>query len=272
MQDPHSYLLKSSSFIFQAILYHSSTCTQLWHVTIIIFFFLVSFLSVLQLKRALKIISVNWTPFGDGLCGVIYRTVFGFIRINKDVSEPVASSVPEWLGWVKLRIKLLLFCNHCVWQKNLIQSHVQSLKSELINTRHRHPRYLEKYMINVHFLLNFRLQVRRNFGERVLSTFLTKIMAAIFHFNGSGRLGREGNLYQGDGRRSKKRSEVGMGKWRLRLPEVIVILQNSVPWRASNQGDHGVFCFPLWVVVFSLFPGPLPPPSTPTPNQTWPVR
>ena len=95
MQDPHSYLLKSSSFIFQAILYHSSTCTQLWHVTIIIFFFLVSFLSVLQLKRALKIISVNWTPFGDGLCRVIYRTVFGFIRINKDVSEPVASSVPE---------------------------------------------------------------------------------------------------------------------------------------------------------------------------------
>ena len=57
-------------------------------------------------------------------------------------------------------------------------------------------------MVNVHFLLNFRLQVRRNFGERVLSTFLTKIMAAIFHFNGSGRLGREGNLYQGDGRRS----------------------------------------------------------------------
>ena len=59
-------------------------------------------------------------------------------------------------------------------------------------------------MINVHFLLNFRLQVRRNFGERVLSTFLTKIMVAIIHFNGSGRLGRERNLYQGDGRRSKK--------------------------------------------------------------------
>ena len=66
-------------------------------------------------------------------------------------------------------------------------------------------------MINVHFLLNFRLQVRRNLGERVLNTFLTKIMAAIFHFNGSGRLGRERNLYQEDGRRLKKRREVGMG-------------------------------------------------------------
>ena len=93
MQDPHPYLLKSSSFIFLAILYHSSTCTQLCHITIIIVF--ISFPSVLQLKRALKIISVNWMPFGDGLCGVIYRTVIGFIQINRDVSEPVASSVPQ---------------------------------------------------------------------------------------------------------------------------------------------------------------------------------
>ena len=35
------------------------------------------------------------------------------------------------------------------------------------------------------------LQSRRNFDERVLSIFLTKIMAAIFDFNGSGRLVRE---------------------------------------------------------------------------------
>ena len=41
------------------------------------------------------------------------------------------------------------------------------------------------------------LQTRRNFGERVLSIFLTKIMATIFDFNGSGRLGRERSLYQG---------------------------------------------------------------------------
>ena len=41
------------------------------------------------------------------------------------------------------------------------------------------------------------MQTRRNFGERVLSIFLTKIMAAIFDFNGSGRLGRERSLYQG---------------------------------------------------------------------------
>ena len=32
--------------------------------------------------------------------------------------------------------------------------------------------------------------------ERVLSIFLAKIMAAIFYFNDSGRLGIERNLYQ----------------------------------------------------------------------------
>ena len=41
------------------------------------------------------------------------------------------------------------------------------------------------------------LQMRRNFGERELSVFLAKILAAIFDFNGSGKLGRETNLYQG---------------------------------------------------------------------------
>ena len=41
------------------------------------------------------------------------------------------------------------------------------------------------------------MQTRRNFGERVLSIFLTKIMATIFDFKGSGRLGRERSLYQG---------------------------------------------------------------------------
>ena len=35
------------------------------------------------------------------------------------------------------------------------------------------------------------LQSWRNFGQQVFSIFLVKIMAAIFDFNGSGRLGRE---------------------------------------------------------------------------------
>ena len=55
------------------------------------------------------------------------------------------------------------------------------------------------------------VQSRRNFGERVLSIFLTKIMAAAFNFNGSGRLGRERNLYQGGGRRSNIRRTWGRG-------------------------------------------------------------
>ena len=41
------------------------------------------------------------------------------------------------------------------------------------------------------------LQSRRHFGERVLSIFSAKIMAAIFDLNGRGRLGRERKLYQG---------------------------------------------------------------------------
>ena len=76
---------------------------------------------------------------------------------------------------------------------------------------------------------------RRNFGERVLSNFVTKIMAAIFNFNDSGRLGREINLYQGGVRRSKVGRGVRAGKWRLVSP----------------------------------FPLPLPPPSTLIANQTW---
>ena len=38
---------------------------------------------------------------------------------------------------------------------------------------------------------------KRNFGERELSVFLANILAAIFDFNDSGKLGRERNLYQG---------------------------------------------------------------------------
>ena len=56
------------------------------------------------------------------------------------------------------------------------------------------------------------LQSSRNFDERVLSIFLTKIMATIFDFNGSGRLVRERNLCQGDSRQSKIRRGVGVGQ------------------------------------------------------------
>ena len=57
-------------------------------------------------------------------------------------------------------------------------------------------------------LFSSSLQSRRNFGGRVLSIFLTKIMTTIFDFNGSGRLGRERNLYQRGCRQSKIRRGV----------------------------------------------------------------
>ena len=38
---------------------------------------------------------------------------------------------------------------------------------------------------------------RRNFGERLLSIFLVKMMATISYFNGSGGLGREIKFHKG---------------------------------------------------------------------------
>ena len=76
------------------------------------------------------------------------------------------------------------------------------------------------------------MQTRRNFGERVLSIFLTKIMATIFDFNGSGRLGRERSLYQG-----VVDSQKYVERWgrRVKITPVKGHLQNSVrqqrnPW------------------------------------------
>ena len=77
---------------------------------------------------------------------------------------------------------------------------------------------LRRSLIFLYKLLHFRYdscsQSRRNFGERVLGIFLTKIMATTLDFNGSRTLGRERNLYQGGGRRSKIRRGVGVGKRR----------------------------------------------------------
>ena len=52
------------------------------------------------------------------------------------------------------------------------------------------------------------LKGRHDFGERVLSIFLTKIMAAIFDFNGNGRLGEKDIYTTVCGRRSKIRRGV----------------------------------------------------------------
>ena len=59
------------------------------------------------------------------------------------------------------------------------------------------------------------LQSRRNFGGRVLSIFLTNIMAAIFDLNGSGRLG-ERRKFVPKGRSSVKNKERGRG-WEVKI-------------------------------------------------------
>ena len=99
----------------------------------------------------------------------------------------------------------------------------------------------------------FSLQSRRHFGERVLIIFLMKIMAALFDFNDSGRLGRERNLYQGGGRRSIIRRGMWVGEWRLSMSQIIVILQTLFAHERSS-----------WLVLLSSRHQPLallPPPT-----------
>ena len=99
----------------------------------------------------------------------------------------------------------------------------------------------------------FNLQSGRNFGERVLIIFLMKIMTTLFDFNGSGRLGRERNLYQGGGQRSIIRRGMWVGEWRLSMSEIIVILQTLFAHERSS-----------WLVMLSSRHQPLallPPPT-----------
>ena len=99
----------------------------------------------------------------------------------------------------------------------------------------------------------FSLQSRRHFGERVLIIFLMKIMAALFDFNDSGRLGRERNLYQGGGQRSIIRRGMWVGEWRLSMSQIIVILQTLFAHERSS-----------WLVLLSSRHQPLallPPPT-----------
>ena len=99
----------------------------------------------------------------------------------------------------------------------------------------------------------FSLQSRCHFGERVLIIFLMKIMAALFDFNDSGRLGRERNLYQGGGQRSIIRRGMWVGEWRLSMSQIIVILQTLFAHERSS-----------WLVLLSSRHQPLallPPPT-----------
>ena len=92
------------------------------------------------------------------------------------------------------------FSLRSIASKNVSQNQIcQKLWLQIINMRH-----FEVLKVGLE-------QSRRNFGERVLSIFLTKIMAAAFNFNGSGKLGSERNLYQGGGRRSNIRRTWGRG-------------------------------------------------------------
>lgn len=125
------------------------------------------------------------------------------------------------------------------WKTNIEKFNI-SLNSQPkhfpTNTPFGGAEYFRSLKNQITRLFYFSPQSRRNFGERLISIFLTKIIAAIFSFNGSGRLGR------------KK-----------------ICTNRAVD--GQKQGER-------WgwgsKVLLSL-PRPLPLPSTLTTNQTWPV-
>ena len=101
-------------------------------------------------------------------------------------------------------------------EKQIIEKFKISLNSQPKhfppNTPFGGAEYFRSLKNQITRLFYFSPQSRRNFGERLISILLTKIFAAIFSFNGSGRLGRKKKLYQEGGRRSKTRREVRVGK------------------------------------------------------------
>ena len=96
------------------------------------------------------------------------------------------------------------------------------------------------------------LQNRRNLSDQVLSIFSTKFMAAIFDFNGSGRLGRERNLYQEWGRSSPTDHSNSKNLW----PPSLISMA------AEGWGEKE---------ICTKSGEGLPPLTTLTPKQTWPV-
>ena len=98
------------------------------------------------------------------------------------------------LPWYHFTISFFFYCFR--W---MVPYQVQKLKRMELKAK------------SMFYVNNGSLQSRHNFGKRVLSYFIKSIMAAIFDFNGSRRLGREINLYQGGSRWSKIRRGVGVG-------------------------------------------------------------
>ena len=122
-----------------------------------------------------------------------------------DIRDPWISSFISWRPQV---FPETLYTRREIWSFSFIYVKREFFKKIRVRNRIRTPSVC--YHPTTRLLLN--LQSRRNFSERVLSIFLTKVMAAIFDFNGNGRLGREGNLYHGGSRRSKIGRGVGWGK------------------------------------------------------------
>ena len=99
-------------------------------------------------------------------------------------------------------------------------------------------------LVGDHFLYSCSLQSRCNFGKRVLSNFITNILAAIFDFNGSRRLGRGINLYQGGSWHSWIRRGMGVGEWRFfspPTPPTPTIHSNYKSKMAGRTTDHELF-------------------------------
>ena len=131
----------------------------------------------------------------------------------------------EWNG------RVTVWFQRGAWRQELIRLKPDWLSTQFLKTfAYLLPSTL-KLLKNI-----ISLQSWRNFGERVPSNILTKIMAAIFDFQWQRKAG-ERKKFVPRGRLTVKNKERGGGR----------------------------------EVKSSLISRPLPPPSTLTPNKTWPV-
>ena len=126
--------------------------------------------------------------------------------------------------WLRLAISACIW-KYMIWSINVVKPSRASLVGD-------------------HFLYSCSLQSRCNFGKRVLSNFITNILAAIFDFNGSRRLGRGINLYQGGSWHSWIRRGMGVGEWRFfspPTPPTPTIHSNCKSKMAGRTTDHELF-------------------------------
>ena len=203
-----------------------------------------------------SIIFPNDSP-ASGCDWLLWKHKFGFVTIYNltciccwsSWNPSVPSNSFSFNCWLRLAVSA------CIWKYMIWSITLYTLASACIFSVLLPMHFLECWqgefvkpsrasLVGDHFLYSCSLQSRRNFGKRVLSNFIMNILAAIFDFNGSRRLGRGINLYQGGSWHSWIRRGVGVGEWRFFCPPPTptpAIHSNCKSKMAGRTTDHELF-------------------------------